>query len=229
MHFALALGAKVVGWADISSTLRWPGLASAKRNVGVQRGNDRLSRAVCGLQACSACSIPARSLVDASRPHNSDDRHSGKSGPLGIVKTASLTAMATQSASSVSSLAFGTFGTLTAGGSQTPSSVSSSSVPPPGTLTTIFTPPADCFSAPETWQPCGIQDGETRCYWSQAYTCYPAEGHPISSIVWGLESSLFPAIYRYSPGVLPSGYTTQTVYSGAVGGGTESVAVGCPS
>lgn len=90
-----------------------------------------------------------------------------------------------------------------------PSSVSSSSFGPIGPLTTIFTPPADCFTAtPSVWETCGVSYGTARCYWSQPDSCYPSGAQITSSIIWGLGTTLYPAVYAYSPGVLPSGYVT---------------------
>lgn len=96
-----------------------------------------------------------------------------------------------------------------------------------GPLTTVFTPPADCFSQlPETWSTCNTCYGSTghdsiyglNCYWSQPQSCYPT-GAQVKA--WFGNSFTYAVHYFYSPGVLPSGFSGlgQVVASGSTAEG----------
>lgn len=85
-----------------------------------------------------------------------------------------------------------------------------------GPLTTIFTPPSDCFmDSPETWTNCGrgagaaVTDTFTFCFWLLPTSCFPPKPSVVSLDLNGFSN--FGEVYYYSPGVLPSAYVTQNV------------------
>lgn len=84
-------------------------------------------------------------------------------------------------------------------------------------LTTIFTPPAGCFEStamPDVWRTCYETRAETECYWSRPSECYPTGAVTrLRKFPPGSSARNATLNYAWSPGVIPSGFSTVRAYT----------------